>query len=752
MSNNTPGDDATGPKPFDLNMNVPTLPTGGRGGFVPASEAGRPVQVKRSTFLVRMPMLMSRGTLIKRFATIILPRHKDISFLPHTSSSHDKISDHELVPTDDLGISQYIFDEKTCVRNRGSRNEFKQLECKIQVESPISLYHIKGANQVMELLRKHDIYVTGKSYCQAVSTREIGLLMNLDATRSSKNRVIAHLKSDVDIETDRDVFMDLVPHRGLVRIDGKVIFGQFLKVMVDVKYAATAAKTIQDGLKAETFGIGLKNVRLMPVYPIPNYMPAEDFGRMIAAHNKSMYSTAEVQIDNVWDIDTLSTLPEAIKEKFNLPTGEEHKIHTYTLRALMMPIFWGQFDNEPVVRDVYLMRGRMMIVCDKAKVADVTALVDVFINFMKQEFDIEWEGLSRNEDKFAAWVGCSTPKNENRHPARSGTLVFGEAGVLKATVNSFFDGKLDSLPAGLIPNAGNVAKKPDLTRPPPSSMATRGRARPIIDPVEFKAVAVDAWKSANTWVSVAKRGKRKPQAQRRQQAPTQEIIEIDNATNSTVSMSSGTQAALDAMRQSVMTLEAERKNTDTKIATLDSTMAQIARDVTAISNAQSKSITEYVQIKEQILNIAKDNGDMKKEMLEMKQMIMSIAQHLGGVRTDMEKETKSQQSQSQQHQQQSSQSQHAEQQHQQSTLQTALANYTGADEAMSDGENSITSNDSEDARKKQKQTHTKIFDLPGVTNQRADSPQLLQAAVDTFLDGSADNLSITEEERATMYD
>ena len=86
------------------------------------------------------------------------------------------------------------------------------------------------------------------------------------------------------------------------------------------------------------------------------------------------------------------------------------------------------------------------------------------------------------------------------------------------------------------------------------------------------------------------------------------------------------------------------------------------------------------------------------------------------------------------------------------SIQTALANYTGADEAMSDGENSITSNDSEDARKKQKQTHTKIFDLPGVTNQRADSPQLLQDAVDTFLDGSTDILSPTEEERASMYD
>ena len=103
-------------------------------------EVGTPVQVKQSTFLIRMPMLMNRGTLIKRLATIILPRHKDIDFLLHTSSTHDKITDHEAVPTDDMGISHYIFDEKlTVLRNHRSHNEFKMLECKIQVESPISL-------------------------------------------------------------------------------------------------------------------------------------------------------------------------------------------------------------------------------------------------------------------------------------------------------------------------------------------------------------------------------------------------------------------------------------------------------------------------------------------------------------------------------------------------------------------------------------------------------------------------------------
>ena len=764
MSSNTPGDDPQGFKPFNLNMELPTTLTSDRGGFVPASATGKPVQVKRSTFLVRMPMRMSRGILVKRLATIILPRHKDIAILPHTSSTHDKITDHEAVPTDDMGIGHFIFDEKITLRNRGNRNEFKMFECKIQIESPISLYQIKGAKQVMDLLIKHEIFITAKSYCPAVSTKEIGILMNLDARRCAKNRIIAHLKADVDIETDRDVFMDLVPHRGLVRLGKQVIFGQFLKIMVDVQYATVAAKMIREGLIAEAYGIGLKNVRLMPVYPIPNFMPPEVFGKMIVAHNDSMYGIAEIQVDNVWDIDTPSILPDSIKVKFNLAHGPNHVNDTYTLRNLIMPIFWGQFDNTPAVRDVYLIRGRLMIVCDKTHVAVATQLVDTLFEFLKQEFDIAWEGLNRSADKFAAWVGCSTPKNEHRHPARSGTLVFGEAGVLKATVNSFFDGKLDSLPAGLVPGAGDVARKPDLTRPPPPSVATRGRMRPHVDPVEFTPVAVNAWASANTWASVARAPKRKNQPKRRQ-VPDKAVIELDNATNSTVSMSSGTQAALEAMRKSVQTLEADRKGNDEKIATLDNTMAQIARDVTALSEAQRKSNTEYIQIKEQILNIAKDSGDMKKEMMEMKDMIMSIAQHLGGVRNDQaqhgSQSATSQQQQSQQsmpsqqslltQQQQSQQSTHS----QQSTLQQAVANFEGNDVTMSSEEKQASEDTTidESRSKKPKQTHAKVFDIniPGVTTQRANSPILLHNVVD-LSNGSDGNLSNSDEDQASMYD
>ena len=313
-TDDNPNDETMGTQPFNIDMDIPTTLPQGRGGFVPASTVGTPAKVRRSTFLIHMPMLYSRGILMKRLATIILPRHKNIAFLPHTSSTHDKITDHELVPTDDIGINHYIFDERTYLRNRGSKNEFKMLECKLQIESPISLYQIKGAREVMELLQKHDIYITAKAYCKAVNTKAIGLLMNLDAKRSAKNRIIELFKKEVEGKSECEVFMDLVPHRGLVRLGKKVIFGQFLKVMVDVKHATTAAKVIQEGLKNAVFGIGMKNIRLMPVYPIPNLMSAEVFGKMIIAHNDSMYGIAEIQIDNIWDVDSKSRLSETIKK------------------------------------------------------------------------------------------------------------------------------------------------------------------------------------------------------------------------------------------------------------------------------------------------------------------------------------------------------------------------------------------------------------------------------------------------------
>jgi hypothetical protein len=746
-------DTAAGTQPFNIDMDLPTTLPQGRGGFTPASELGTPVQVRRSTFLIRMPLVSSRGILMKRLATIILPRHKNIAFLPHTSSTHDKLTDHELVPTDDQGIAHYIFDERTSVRNRGGKNEYKVIECKVQVESPISLYQIKGAKEVMDLLQKHDIYITAKNYCQAVNTKAIGLLMNLDAKRSAKNRIIELFKETVDKEGEHDVFIDLVPHRGLVRLGKKVIFGQFLKVMVDVKFATMAARVIQNGLKSAAFGIGMHNVRLMPVYPIPNLMNAEMFGKMILAHNDSMYGIAEIQVDNIWEIDTKSILPQIIKKRFNLPHGEDNEADEYTLRETIMPIFWGHYNNKPVVRDVYIMRGRLMVVCEKEKVAETTKLVDMLFDFLRTEFTVPHATLTKSADKFAAWVGCSTPKNVNRHPARSGTLVFGEGGLLKATVNSFLDSHLDNLPAGLIPKAGEEAKKPDLSRPPPISLMPRGRTFPQVDPSEFTSTAVNAWASARTWGRVAKTQKgqgRKGKQGQSPHVPPGEVIEIDDATNSTVSMTSSTQAAMEAMRASIRTLEADRKTNTTRIATMDDSIAQIARDVTALSNSQRETNAEYVHIKEQMLSIAKDNGDIRKEMIEMKDMIMCIATHLGGV---VRPPPQSQQSQDQLATQPTSQHS-ANTPSQSQCTQETFDGMQSSETPMTDSATHGNSNNEATRRKKLKQTHLPVFDtqLPmGDSLNRANPPNLMQNASDTS-NGSIGNHSPEEVDHASMYD
>ena len=64
-----------------------------------------------------------------------------------------------------------------------------------------------------------------------------------------------------------------------------------------------------------------------------------------------------------------------------------------------------------------------------------------------------------------------------------------------------------------------------------------------------------------------------------------------------------------------------------------------------------------------------------------------------------------------------------------------------------------TSAPDDDSRKKPKQTHTKVFqlDLPGVTNNRADSPTLLHTVVD-FSNGSDGNPSQIEGDHASMRD
>ena len=71
---------------------------------------------------------------------------------------------------------------------------------------------------------------------------------------------------------------------------------------------------------------------------------------------------------------------------------------------------------------------------------------------------------------------------------------------------------------------------------------------------------------------------------------------------------------------------------------------------------------------------------------------------------------------------------------------------------MSD-EEKCTNPDEDNVRKKQKRTHSKVFNiqLAGVTAQRANHPQLLQTALE-HSNGRDGNLSTSEEDHASMYD
>ena len=169
-------------------------------------------------------------------------------------------------------------------------------------------------------------------------------------------------------------------------------------------------------------------------------------------------------------------------------------------------------------------------------------------------------------------------------------------------------------------------------------------------------------------------------------------------------------------------------------------MEQIARNVTALSEEQRKSNSEYIQIKEQMLNIAKDSGYMKKEMIEMKDMIMCIATHLGGVRTDQTTQLALQQYKMQRNEQQQ-------------TMESTEMEDISEDDTL-DNEKGIEEDEIEVSRKKLKQTHLKVFDTQedtGVTTNRANPPNLsLQAAESS--NGSNGNHSISEVDLASMYD
>ena len=348
-----------------------------------------------------MPYKYGVGTLLKRLAMIVLPRNKRIAILPHTITSHDKITDHEEVPTDENGIANYIFDAREWVMHRGSKTEHKMIEFKFQVESPISVTQIKQAPQVLELLRKHKIYLFGKRFIPAVSTQVAGILMNQDPRKCSQTHLIEGFTRRVVHELNLKVFIDLVPHRVSVKVGNKAVWGDFLKVMVEAEHVTAVAKVIQMGLRDKMFNKRLANVRLMPMHPMRNMMSPETFRDMIFTHNKTMYDLVEVQVNNVWNIDNETDLNTVVKEKLGMGTFDEADVFTpddnkYSFKDCVIKVFNDHW-KETKVTDTYIQRGKLNIVCSKSVVDKAALITDAFLDFMKTTSTKvrKWKGMTQ---------------------------------------------------------------------------------------------------------------------------------------------------------------------------------------------------------------------------------------------------------------------------------------------------------------------------------------------------------------------
>ena len=612
-TNNADAANADSQPRFDIDIEIDTTKVGGGDGFVTAAEANGPVVVKRATFVAKMPYVYDLGTLVKRLATMILPRSKHIAILPHTVSSYDKIVDHEAVPTDAAGIANYVFDAREWVMHRGSKTEHKMVEFKFQVESPMSVHQIKQAPQVFALLKKHRIYLFGKRFIPAVSTSPAGILLNQDPRKCSQTHLIGGFLHRVAAELNIKPFIDLVPHRASVRTGTKVVWGDFLKVMVESKHATAVAKVIQKDLREKKFNERLDNVRLMPMHPMRNMMSPETFRNMIMTHNKTMYDLVEIQVNNVWEIDDEIELNWFIKKQLGMGIFDDNDDftpdgHKYSFKDCVMKVFTDQWKGTKVT-DAYTQRGRLHIVCSKSVIDEAALVTDAFLNFMKRNFDegSEAEG-HESAAKFAEWVGCNNPENENRHPARSGTLVYGEERILKATVNSFMDSNLKSLVEGVIPVAGMAAVKPDLTRPPRAAMMSRSRRVVHVDPNEFHPTAVAAWTTANSWAAaVAPRAKAASQKKsQKKQTPKEIVTTIGDGTVST-GMSATTQAAIDKMNVTIAAFERSDKENQIKISALDKTIASIATSVAKISESQDRLTKGYIEIQQAFTQMAAAN-------------------------------------------------------------------------------------------------------------------------------------------------
>ena len=436
---------------------------------------------KISTYTVRMPASALRiGHDMKRFLAILMPRHTSIKIHPHTKGLAEVIDDYDMFPIDDTS-SKYIFNIK-----KKTYKKKVEVEMSINVEADITLNKIKYEDNVFALLQEHQIFVRAKMLAPAVTTKAIGCLWNIDPKRCNKQEILNELSQFLP-EGKEGVYMHLDTHRYKWRSGENVNIAEMLKIMVDVIDADEVGGAIHSGLidlktnLPDTWSL-LSGSRLFPLSPIRHVLPPDQFTTLIQQHNKTVYETAEITIDNVWDINTEVLMEEGLREKLGWPAG----VHCTTFRETFMDTSY--YSSKGTFKDCYVMRGKLYITCKRDELKTASKFVDDFITALYDEME---------QEDMATFFGNNTPDNISSFPGRSGTIIFGIENTYKALIDSHMDNNLQAfqttLKNGETLNKEKKIAMPNYSRPPRGSMYPRGRAPIIVNPDEFRPNAMQSW-------------------------------------------------------------------------------------------------------------------------------------------------------------------------------------------------------------------------------------------------------------------
>ena len=426
---------------------------------------------------------------MKRFLAIIMPRHKSIKVHPHTMDISDTLEDFDLFPVGEES-KKYIFDIK-----RKSYGKRVEVEMSINIESEIQLNQIKFEPHVFKLLQEHGMYVNARKTAPPVTTKAIGCLWNLDPKRTSRHHLMEELEFLMP-DALKGTYMYLTQHRYKWKSGTTVNIADMYKVMVDVAHADAAGIAIRSGLQDDKdtkspsthendCWYALRDSCLFPLSPIRGVISPDEFATMIQQHNKAVYETVSITVDNMWNIDTEFTLSESLRERLQWP--EEDDPHEITFRELFTDT--AHHSDRGAVKDCYIMRGKMYITCKRDRVKEIARFTDDFLEVLNDEMD---------DHVLAKIVGNNSPDNPSTYPGRSGTLIYGTENTFKALINTHMDANLNEFQTTLKAGETLDEKKklviPNYSRPPRGAMYPRGaRAPVIVNPEEFRENAVASW-------------------------------------------------------------------------------------------------------------------------------------------------------------------------------------------------------------------------------------------------------------------